>query len=289
MRVLLAVDGSAQSRAAVDLAGSLRWPDGTLIRVVAVVERFSGLLSGMSPYVEPEIDSEAVATSLRAVLADVATTLGSAGRAVETRQLEGRPAGIIVEQACDLRADLVIVGSRGFGPLRSMVVGSVSAEVVDRGPCPVLVVRAPSVGSILLAVDGSATAQRALEHLAGAHELEGHPVEVITAGRLAAEGAMETVAAAAAERLLDSGFEARWSIALGDAAHEIIRAADDLGCSLIVMGSRGLTGLDRLRLGSVARNVLLHAHASVLVVREPVREILPGPRESRRRPTSVAV
>jgi hypothetical protein len=45
------------------------------------------------------------------------------------------------------------------------------------------------------------------------------------------------------------------------------------------MGSRGLTGLDRLLLGSVARNVLLHTGASVLIVREPVRERLPEDRE----------
>jgi nucleotide-binding universal stress UspA family protein len=63
----------------------------------------------------------------------------------------------------------------------------------------------------------------------------------------------------------------RWTIAAGDPAHEILQAADQLGCDLIAVGSRGHTGLTRIRLGSVARNVLLHTHASVLVVRGPVR------------------
>ena len=73
---------------------------------------------------------------------------------------------------------------------------------------------------------------------------------------------------------LSDDFDVRWSIAVGDPAHEIIRAAEDLRCNLIVMGSRGLTGLDRIRLGSVARNVLQHASASVLIVREPIHERL---------------
>ena len=71
-----------------------------------------------------------------------------------------------------------------------------------------------------------------------------------------------------------------WMISVGDPAHEIIEAASNMGCDLIVMGSRGLTGLDRIFLGSVARNVLQHTRASVLIVREPVRERLPErPRE----------
>jgi len=275
MRVLVAIDGSAESSAAVGLIGSLAWPEGTCIRVVAVVERLSALLTGLSPYTVPQSDIEAVAASIDEVLADAGHALESPGRVVETKRLDGRPASVIVEQAAAMRAELIVVGSRGLGPLRSMLLGSVSAEVVDHAACPVLVVRQPSVGSILLATDGSASAQRALEHLGGSRYLAGHPVHVLTAGPLHAEPALETQAARAAERLMAAGFDARWSFVMGDAAHEIIRAADASGCDLIVMGSRGLTGFDRLRVGSVARNVLLHTRASVLIVREPVRDAAP--------------
>lgn len=299
MRVLLAIDGSTPSDAARDLVASLSWPDGTCIRVVAVVEPLSAVLVGLSPYAVAEVDDPAIAASLDARLADIARALEAPGRVVEARRLEGRPASVIVHQATDLRADLIVVGSRGLGRLRSMLLGSVSAEVVDHAPCPVLVARAPSVGNILLAVDGSASSQRALEHLAGSRYLAGHRVEVMTVGPLLhadllpqypgtaswsayARGHVgeerhrtESRAAAAAEQLRQDGFEVRWFIGMGDAAHEIIRAAEDLRCGLIVMGSRGLTGLDRIRLGSVARNVLLHTSASVLIVREPIRERQP--------------
>lgn len=53
----------------------------------------------------------------------------------------------------------------------------------------------------------------------------------------------------------------------GDAADQLMRAASERGADLVVVGTRGLHGLGRLLLGSVARNVLLHAPASVLVVR----------------------
>jgi len=55
----------------------------------------------------------------------------------------------------------------------------------------------------------------------------------------------------------------------GDAAGEIIAVAEKRGADLIVLGSRGRTGLTRLLLGSVARNVLSGSTASVLVVHEP--------------------
>ena len=56
----------------------------------------------------------------------------------------------------------------------------------------------------------------------------------------------------------------------GDPAHEIVAYAKEQQSGLLVLGTRGHTGLRRLMLGSVARNVLLHAPCSVLVVRENV-------------------
>jgi nucleotide-binding universal stress UspA family protein len=183
-----------------------------------------------------------------------------------------------------------------------MVLGSVSAEVVDHAPCPVLVARRPSVGKILLATDGSASARLAIDHLGATRYLAGHRVDVISVGPIVhgvtafwyrapgmtesaarvqgdrvveARHETESRAASVAQELRFDGVDAHWTISVGDPAHEIIEAAANMGCDLIVVGSRGLTGLDRILLGSVARNVLLHARASVLIVREPVRERLP--------------
>jgi nucleotide-binding universal stress UspA family protein len=55
----------------------------------------------------------------------------------------------------------------------------------------------------------------------------------------------------------------------GDPADEIVRFAASIEADLVVVGSRGFTGFNRLVLGSTARNVLLHATSSVLIARPP--------------------
>ena len=296
MRVLLAVDGSATSASARQLVGSLAWPEDTVIEVVAAVEPvvdFIGTTVMPMPTSSPELEFEA-AHELADAVATAVTALEAPGRTVTRALLHGRPATMIVEEAATFRADLIVVGSRGLGPLTSMLLGSVSAEVVDHAPCPVLVVRRPAIGSVLVAVDGSVSSQAAVTFLGTSRFLEGHHVEVLSVATKAApmppvalagprgpevepgptridehrEWA-ESIAAGAVASLQRDGLPGRASISQGDPAHEIIEAAKAFGCDLIVLGSRGHTGLSRLLLGSVARNVVLHTHASVLVVHEP--------------------
>jgi nucleotide-binding universal stress UspA family protein len=56
----------------------------------------------------------------------------------------GLPADVIVRDAAANRSDLVVVGARGLGPLRRVLLGSVSESVLGHATCPVLVVRQPS-------------------------------------------------------------------------------------------------------------------------------------------------
>jgi nucleotide-binding universal stress UspA family protein len=72
----------------------------------------------------------------------------------------------------------------------------------------------------------------------------------------------------AAHRLAAAGLDAEAVALEGDAAAEIVKFAETHHVGTVVMGTRGRTGVARLILGSVARNVLLHAHCSVLIVRE---------------------
>jgi nucleotide-binding universal stress UspA family protein len=69
-------------------------------------------------------------------------------------------------------------------------------------------------------------------------------------------------------RLREAGRDAEAEVRIGDAPAEIIAAADGQNADLVVLGSRGRTGLTRLLLGSVARNVVHGSGASILVVRE---------------------
>lgn len=203
----------------------------------------------------------------------------------------GRAATVIVEEARSMPADLIVVGHRGHGRWESMLLGSVSAEVVDHAPCPVLVARDERLGPILFADDGSPSARHAEAVLARWPLFAGLPVTVLTVQASGAGGSAglaplvpEAMAQylestemlahdrraendAATARLRAAGFEATSRVRLGDPAHEIVAEARAGEAGLIVIGTRGRTGLQRLVLGSVARNVLLHAPCSVLIVR----------------------
>jgi nucleotide-binding universal stress UspA family protein len=297
MRVLLAIDGSASSETARQLVDSLDWPEGSVIDVVGAVEPAIFPLGTIAAPTDVDLPDHALdAEPLSAIVKDAAMALERPDRIVRRTVLRGRAASVLVHEAETSRAELIVVGSRGLGPVRTMLLGSISAEVVDHAPCPVLVVRRPTIGRVLLAVDGSPTAAAAVAFLSGARFLTGDPIEVLSVAASAANlarvprsggsdvairsdetwiaarsGWSEAFAAAATEQLLEDGVPARWSTSQGDPAHEIIGAAEGFPCDLVVMGSRGLTGLARLLIGSVARNVLLHTSASVLIVREPKR------------------
>jgi nucleotide-binding universal stress UspA family protein len=153
MRVLLAIDGSASSESACELVGSLSWPQGTVIQIVAAAHEPLADVFG-TPVAPRSEAGTGAGQPLDFALAEAAAMVEGPDRIVCRRLLTGRPASVIVDEAIAFRAELVVVGSRGRGPLQSMLLGSVSAEVVDHAPRPVLVVRRPARGAGLQAVDG---------------------------------------------------------------------------------------------------------------------------------------
>jgi len=132
-RVGAAVDGSPEARAAVRAAGALAAAAGAELLLVSVVD----------PQVAMPVafDYDAFVRDLhaqaRAELAAAARTV-PAGVAVDTCVIEGRPADELA--ALDRGLDLLVLGSRGRGPVRRVVLGSVSAHVVRHAAVPVVVV-----------------------------------------------------------------------------------------------------------------------------------------------------
>lgn len=145
---------------------------------------------------------------------------------------------------------------------------------------------------ILLATDGSDSAREALDYLAdfpfpagseaialavvdwSTYSVEGEPGEaqatVFQEARDAIRDGTEQLLAGEGDRLKTAGWTVSTEIRHGDPADEIIRAAEDLGVDLIVLGSHGATGVRRFLLGSVSSRVLEYAPCSVLIVKEPV-------------------
>lgn len=294
MKILLALDGSEPSLVARDLVAGLRWPAGTSVHVVAAyqvpVDWTGGIGSTMDWIGEIE---DAIRDELMTKVSEMSQALVDAGLDVERRTVVGRPADVIIDEAKRIGADLIVTGSRGHGRLRSMLLGSVAAEVTSHAGCPVLVARADRVTRMLVATDGSASAGLISDRLAAFEAFRGVQAEVVAVSapetpayelivglytlgdeRLARRRAdMRALTAEAADDMADrlkaAGIPATPHVRSGDPAGEILAAADDHAADLIVTGSRGLGGIDRLLLGSVARNVLSHARASVLIVRGP--------------------
>lgn len=292
MRILLALDGSEPSLVGRDLVAGLAWPPGTTVDVVAAysvpVDWTGGIGSTMDWIGEVE---DAVRDDLAARLVEMSQPLVDAGLAVERHVLRGRAADVIVDEAARLGADLIVTGSRGHGRLRSMLLGSVASEVASHAGCPVLVARSSKISRLLIATDGSASAGAIVDRLEAFGAFKGMPADVVAVAvpdspayelmvslytlgdeRLERQRAeimskASTDAEQMTERLTAIGIPAVGHVRSGDPANEITSAATEHSTDLVVTGSRGLGGLDRLLLGSVARNVLTHARGSVLIVR----------------------
>jgi nucleotide-binding universal stress UspA family protein len=206
------------------------------------------------------------------------------------------PIEAISKEAQRRRADVVVVGSRGLGFARRLMLGSVSRGVVRRTSCPVLVVkgRRRRVRRLVLAMDGSRNASRALGFLvsrlkppAGARVKVIRVLEPVlprtpallpapirgavmaAAANLNADRAREArrAVAGAAVRLKRAGWRARGIVREGVPLGELLQEAAASRADLLVVGARGTGGLARLLLGSVAEGVLDHSPVSVLLVK----------------------
>lgn len=167
-----------------------------------------------------------------------------------------------------------------------------SAEVADHAHCPVLVARQRELTRVILATDGSDFARTAEDVLSSWPIFERLPIEVVSVAdvhlpwtsslALSADASTEDyehfeddaiaahkqIAAAVAKRLTEAGRRADCRVLEGDPSSELVRLAAENQQSLVVVGTHGTTGLRRLLAGSVARNVMVHARSSVMVVRE---------------------
>jgi nucleotide-binding universal stress UspA family protein len=209
-----------------------------------------------------------------------------------------RAGAVEVKVVCDLAApalldsadgaDLLVVGARGLGGFRSLLLGSVSQQCLHHATCPVAVVRESPPGirdtprRIVVGVDGSDTSRRAFEWAVETGRISDRPVEAILAWGYFHSVRDPFVPCAfasdplpvAARRVIDSIIESTdtdglpapvvRTVAKGGAAAAILDAAED--ASLVVVGSRGIGGFAGLLLGSVSHQVVHHAACPVIVV-----------------------
>jgi monovalent cation/proton antiporter MnhG/PhaG subunit len=291
LRVVLAHDASPGADVAISLVASLPWAQGSIIHLIGAIE---GDIQPLSAADAPGQPAEPL--DLSAVLEMAAGRLRRPGLTVDHTILRGDPGTAIAAEAERLGAELVVIGSRGLDPVRALFQGSVAAAVVDAAPCPVLVARTPRIHDVLLAIDGSTLSDGAIEAVtmwpifadvdvrvltvaAAARPYGDRPGPLDTRGTTGA-APHEAAAEAAAATLREAGRRAVPFVRAGGAASTILAFAQAERIDLIVLGSRGRTGLRRVLLGSVGRDVLSSAKTSVLIVpgasRRAARLVPPG-------------
>jgi len=138
--VVVGIDGSPESIDAAGVAADLARSRSAKLIIVTVVRPPEGWwgIVGSPPTAEALGDS--LSEAQRDILDLVLRSIDLSGVEYETQEEIGDPSAQLVEACRRVGADLLVVGRRGAGLLRRMVVGSVANHVVQEAPCPVLVV-----------------------------------------------------------------------------------------------------------------------------------------------------
>jgi len=209
--------------------------------------------------------------------------------ALKTVLVKGHVADAIITHAEQIRPDLVVVGSRGMTDLPGYLLGSISRTVLTHGPCSVLTIKGPLdvPVSVLLALDGSKpskfAANRVKEWLSpdrATLQLVSVVPDMLTdvSQKILPKSRLKALVAPLREHaqeclehyrelFLKEGFQVTGKRLQGHPREQIVEAVPACHAQLVVMGSKGLTGLERFTMGSVSEWVSAYAPSSVLVVR----------------------
>jgi len=145
MKIVIGVDDSPHSRAAIDYLKRMRWPAGTEVAVLSVAKPAiiahtlvdAGGIGYMKAYEEEQVQEH------QELAARVEREMQDVGFKTTARVLTGDPREAIVEAARAEKADLVVLGSHGRTGFDKLLMGSVASHVVTHAPCSVLVVKLP--------------------------------------------------------------------------------------------------------------------------------------------------
>lgn len=133
-RILLAYDGSDGSGRALDMARTLARRFSARIMVVSAFPQMPRVTS-------PSQDDVREIHEYREMAERICSLLNKEGIEAEADVLEGPPADAIMKAAEAHDIDLIVMGSRGYGQFRGLLLGSVSDRILHYAPVPVLVVR----------------------------------------------------------------------------------------------------------------------------------------------------
>ncbi len=287
-KILVGTDFSEQAERAVAAAVELARRFSAELHLVHAVEIPVALFEPYGLGVPTDWIGEARARA-QAQLEETRTKLAGDIEAVELHLEEVPAASGMADLATSLEVDWVVVGTHGRSGIPHLLLGSTAERTVREAPCDVLVVKGegqPMAGNgpIVVGVDFSETSELAVKRAAELARATGSGLRLVHALDLGMplvtaydvsvpQAVIDEARQAARERLdalcveLGEGLDVAVEIARAPAPEALAEAAQAASADLLVTGSRGLGGLKRALLGSVAERVVRTAHCPVLTVK----------------------
>ena len=288
MRILVAVDGSDESFHALRALGHLTRADKLIVLNALDVPRMAYPMGGEPKVMEDfslsiqEVMREDSERLLNRAASLLPMNTGPVSKQIET----GTPAEAILAAAENEKAGLIVLGSRGLGPVKELLLGSVSHRVATHASCPTLIVNRPmrSLRSILMAVQGPEDAAVLTKFLAAKPFKEPAEITVVTVipaaqplfpkGFTKIDELIEKTVVGARTFVEDTAsalsklqYRAKGYILMGAPVLAILQEVSASDPDLILMGSHGRHGVTRFLLGSVSHAVLHRAPCPLLIVR----------------------
>jgi nucleotide-binding universal stress UspA family protein len=288
VKILVAYDGSSSSEAVIREAVARPWPGGSEFALIAALDPFF--------FTKAPLLLDEAKRSTEQALEEAAKPLQQAGWPVKTQMVLENPRHAITRCAADWKAELILLGSHGKSAFSRLLLGSTAQAVLRHATCSVEIVRGSEKEAatgrgmhILVPTDGSEDAENAVKMVATVPWPSGTEARVISCpelpnligefpyyspdqieelsknGEAHAKESVRKAAAMLAKTALKICTEV--TEPKDSPARAILEMADEWKADLIVMGSHGRRGLDRIVLGSVSESVALHARCSVEVAR----------------------
>jgi nucleotide-binding universal stress UspA family protein len=277
-KILIAYDGSASARNALAVASHLAREDKSWIKVLTVLPKYAGDLELVGvANIKDTIEGPG-----QKLLEEAREIADREDVHILTNMTQGEPYEKIVHVADDENCDLIVMGRHGTNELERVLVGSVTARVIGYTHKDVLVVPDGtdlSRNNILLATDGSPSCEAAVDR---AIDIANEQSAKLTAMSVVytndeylalAPGVVEEMIGKAKEKLAvieqkaqEVGVAIDTLVREGEAYEVINNFVQKNGIDLIVMGSHGRRGLQRLLMGSVTERTIGYATCPVLVV-----------------------
>lgn len=273
--VVIGADGSETSQDAARIARELGLLKGSKILVVGAFGEEDPIALNM--VAKEDSDAGGLEERFRKGLETIAEPLTAAGHSTSIKIGKGQPHELLIKTSQSEDADLLIMGRRGHGAVKHILVGSVSSKVIEQSRKPVLIVPEEAqtetgVKTLFVPIDFSEVSMKALALAKVMAKDLSAKIVLFNCVRAVYENHEERLKKAQAQlktltdQLSAEGFECGSRVVHGTLLDCFVQESDDVNASLIVMSSHGRSGARKVWLGSIAESILKKTSRPVLVV-----------------------